>query len=484
MNRDSLIDKLLARAGQLVGLSSPGARAERPRTQIIADQVGTVAEQGIRTTLAAERRDLTYQVGPSLVRVRLHLQPSHDAAAAKSRVTHAEILLPALGGGKPQRVMLHNEHWKMVAQVLLRQKSAGTSAQGPADKPIPNTALDADSALEHTAPLITPPIAAGAGSRLYLLDHHRLYEWATIHWKSLTEIEAVCDAFFHNWKAWRREHRDDRYLADHFFACHKRLNTLRRRAVRPQDDLTDEAAPRPVPEDDTEPSEDVPDECLPYARLLEDVLVSWGDRDALTAHAEELRKMLRQGTPTLPADLRPRLILELIEMRLHAMLPLISVVRAPEKPASTPAATKHVLPPGCPEWPAEAEQGALQALNSESFFHATGMLKFMGYGVGSKAALSADRRRAILNYVFMGRLPPVNDSHYTQEWGRPRSNRRLRKIANSLAAFARNARRKKSSSWNHAIANWEADLAYLKKRFYDRRIRDWKWPETVRPSNR
>ena len=108
----------------------------------------------------------------------------------------------------------------------------------------------------------------------------------------------------------------------------------------------------------------------------------------------------------------------------------------------------------------------------------------MGYGVGRKAALSADRRRAILAYVFMGRLPPVNDSHYMQEWGRPKSNRRLRKLANSLAAFARNARRKKSSSWNHAIANWEADLAHLKKRYYDRRLRDWKWPETVRRSGR
>ena len=484
MNSDSLIDKLLARAGQLVGLASPGARADRPRTEIIADQVGTVAEQGIRTKLAAERRDLTYQVGPSLVRVRLYLQPSDDSAAARPRVTHAEVLLPALGGGEPQRVMLRNEHWRMIAQVLPRRKPAATSAPGPADKLIPNTALDADSVLEHTAPLITPPIAAGAGSRLYLLDHQRLYEWATIHWKSLPEIEAVCDAFFHNWKAWRLEHRNDWYVADHFFACHKRLNTLRRRAVRTQGELTDEAAPSPGPEDATEPSEDAPDECLPYTRLLEDVLLSWNDRDALMAQAEELRTMLRQGMPTLPSELRPRLILELIEMRLHALLPLIPVVREKKKPASAGAISPHSLPPGCPEWPAEAEHGALQALNSESFFHATGMLKFMGYGVGRKAALSADRRRAILAYVFMGRLPPVNDSHYMQEWGRPKSNRRLRKLANSLAAFARNARRKKSSSWNHAIANWEADLAHLKKRYYDRRLRDWKWPETVRRSGR
>ena len=484
MNSDSLIDKLLARAGRLVGLASPGARAERPRTEIIADQVGTVAEQGIGTTLAAERRDLTYQVGHSLVRVRLYLQPSHHAETARPHVTHAEVLLPAVRDTEPQRVMLHNEHWKMVAQVLLRRRPAATANAVPADKPIPPATPDAASPGEQKAPLIVPPIGKGTGARLYLLDHHKLFEWATIHWKSLTEIEAVCDAFFHNWRAWRLKHHDDWCVADHFFACQKRLNTLRRRAARTQDDLPDESAPIGIPDHAPEPSADVVDECLPYARLLEDVLIAWNDRNALAAHAEQLREMLRQGTPMLPADLRPRLILEFIEMRLHAMLPLISVVREPEKPASTRAAAKHGLPPGCPEWPAEAEQGALQALNSEGFFHATGMLKFMGYGVGRKAALSADRRRAILNYVFMGHLPPVNDTHYMQEWGRPKSNRRLRKISNSLSAFARNARRKKSSSWNHAIANWEADLAYLKKRYYDKRVRDWKWPETVRRSGR
>ena len=484
MNRDTLIDKLLARAGQLVGLASPGARAERPRTEIIADQVGTVAEQRTGTTLAAERRDLTYQVGPSLVRVRLYLQPCHHAETARPHVTHAEVLLPAVRDTEPQRVMLHNEHWKMVAQVLLRQRPAATANAVPADKPIPPATPDAASPGEQKAPLIVPPIGKGTGARLYLLDHHKLYEWATIHWKSLTEIEAVCDAFFYNWSAWRLKHHDDWCVADHFFACHKRLNTLRRRAARTQDDLPDESAPIAIPDHAPEPSADVVDECLPYAHLLEDVLIAWNDRDALAAHAEELREMLRQGTPTLPADLRPRLILELIEMRLHAMLPLISVAREPNKPVSTRAAPAKDPPPSRAEWPAEAEQTAAVALDSEAFFHATGMLKFMGYSVGRKAALSTDRRRAILQYVFTGRLPPVNDALYVQEWARPRSNRRLRKIANSLATFARNARKKKSSSWNRAIANWEADLAYLKRRYYDKRDRDWKWPEVVRKRSR
>ena len=484
MSRNAFINRLRASVGRIVGSAALGNRADGPRTELTGNRVTPLAQPDRGMHPAGECRDLTYTVGPSLVHVRLYLKPGPDAKASGSRVTHAVILLPALPGGKPQRVMLHNDHWRMVAQVLLRQRHAPPVTTAPTQTPPPPAKPDADSSGQQKAPLIVPPIGKGVGAKLYLLDHQKLFEWATIHWKSLTEIEAVCDAFFHNWSAWRLKHHDDWCVADHFFACQKRLNTLRRRAARTQDDLPDESAPIGIPDHAPEPSADVVDECLPYARLLEDVLIAWNDRNALAAHAEKLREMLRQGTPMLPADLRPRLILELIEMRLHAMLPLISVVRQPEKPASTRAATQHGLPPGCPEWPAEAEQAALQALNSASFFHATGMLKFMGYRVGRKAALSADRRRAILAYVFLGKLPPVNDTHYMQEWGRPKSNRRLRKIANSLAAFARNARRKKSSSWNHAIANWEADLAYLKKRFYDKRIRDWKWPETVRRSNR
>lgn len=464
----------------MVGPAAHGIRADGARIELTGNQVTPVAKRDRGTVLAGEYRDLTYNVGSSLVHVRLYLQRGHDGKGSGPRVTHATVLLPALAGVQPQRMMLHNEHWKMVAQVLLRQRPAATVTADPADKPIPPATPDAASPGEQSAPLVVPPIGKGAGMRLYLLDHHKLYEWATIHWKSLNEIEAVCDAYFHNWKKWRLKHHDDWGVADYFFACQKRLDTLRKRAARAQDDLPDEPASTAIPDDASQPTAAVVDECLPYARLLEDVLIAWNDRDALAAHAEELREMLRQGTPTFPADLRPWLILELLEMRLHAMLPRISIVSEPIKPVSTRAAPAKHPSPSRAEWPAEAEQTAAVALNSEAFFHATGMLKFMGYSVGRKAALSADRRRAILQYVFTGRLPPVNDALYMQEWARPRSNRRLRKIANSLATFARNARRKKSSSWNRAIANWEADLAYLKRRYYDKRDRDWKWPEVVR----
>jgi hypothetical protein len=468
----------------MVGHAALGNGADGPLTELTGNQVTPLAEPDRGMHSAGECKDLTYPVGPSLVHVRLYLQSRHGAEGSGPRVTHAAVLLPPLAGGQPQRVMLHNEHWKMVAQVLLRQRPAATVTASPADRPIPPAKPDADSPGQRKAPLMLPPIGKGTGARLYLLDHHKLYKWASIHWKSLTEIEAVCDAFFHNWKSWRLKYHDDWCVADYFFACQKRLNTLRRRAARVQDDLPNEPAPSAVPDDGPQPTADVVDECLPYARLLEDVLIAWNDRDALAARREQLREMLWQGASTFPADLRPWLILELIEMRLHAMLPRIAIASEQNKRVSTRAAPAKDPSPSRAEWPAEAEQPAAVALNSEAFFHATGMLKFMGYSVGRKAALSARRRRAILQYVFTGRLPPVNDALYMQEWARPRSNRRLRKIANSLATFARNARKKKSSSWNRAIANWEADLAYLKRRYYDKRNRDWKWPDVVRKRSR
>jgi hypothetical protein len=62
------------------------------------------------------------------------------------------------------------------------------------------------------------------------------------------------------------------------------------------------------------------------------------------------------------------------------------------------------------------------------------------------------------------------------EWGEPKSINRLKKLADSLATFARNARRRRSSDMDHAIAEWEEDLKYLKDTYYTGRFR-FDWPE-------
>jgi DNA primase catalytic subunit len=119
-------------------------------------------------------------------------------------------------------------------------------------------------------------------------------------------------------------------------------------------------------------------------------------------------------------------------------------------------------------------------LAGNQFVYTEGVLSYMGYRVGNASTLTSERRRRILEYVFLGELPQVNDRQYMRTWGKPRTAARLRKLANAVAAFARNARRKRKKNMNQAIADWEADLDYLKKQFYDRRSRDWHWPETVR----
>jgi hypothetical protein len=56
---------------------------------------------------------------------------------------------------------------------------------------------------------------------------------------------------------------------------------------------------------------------------------------------------------------------------------------------------------------------------------------------------------------------------------------RLQKIAQSIATFCKHARRHNSASYNASIADWEDDLAWLKKSFYDGKFdRKFPWPRT------
>ena len=104
-----------------------------------------------------------------------------------------------------------------------------------------------------------------------------------------------------------------------------------------------------------------------------------------------------------------------------------------------------------------------------------GMLSFLGYHVGVNG-LRADDRRKILDSAYAGRLPNVNDAQYMQGWGAPASSARLRKIAESIAAFCRNHRRKDPSALS--VTEWESDLDYLHARHYVGRY-DFVWPDTT-----
>jgi hypothetical protein len=95
-----------------------------------------------------------------------------------------------------------------------------------------------------------------------------------------------------------------------------------------------------------------------------------------------------------------------------------------------------------------------------------GVLSYLGYRVGEKSALTADQRHAILRRVFNMSLPPIESPAYMDQWGRPGSAIRLQKMANSIASFTRQAKRRTSFDMSDAVSSWERDLIMLHDEYY------------------
>lgn len=107
----------------------------------------------------------------------------------------------------------------------------------------------------------------------------------------------------------------------------------------------------------------------------------------------------------------------------------------------------------------------------------TGMLSYLGYRVGMSSPYTSDQRVRLLNYIFEGILPPVDSLAYYREWGPPKSSSRLRKMADTIASFVKDAKRRRATNMTVAIQHWEADLSYLRKAFYQGRF-NFAWPDT------
>jgi hypothetical protein len=119
---------------------------------------------------------------------------------------------------------------------------------------------------------------------------------------------------------------------------------------------------------------------------------------------------------------------------------------------------------GPPEWPTQAIANRAQSLSGKLFPHEQGMLSFMGYRVGAGSTLTTMQRRGILTYVYLGELPMVIDTRYTQEWGEPKSRKRLMKLKNTLMSLIRNAQRR-AGSMQIAIQEWQEDLRFIHEAF-------------------
>ena len=121
-------------------------------------------------------------------------------------------------------------------------------------------------------------------------------------------------------------------------------------------------------------------------------------------------------------------------------------------------------PEGWFKWPStEAPVGA-GGLDSKAWLE-LGPLKLLGYSVGREGA-AVEVRREVLARVFAGVLPPIFPPAYIVGWGEPRSPARLHKMADSIASFARSAKRRDAELLGEAIEDWEADLTFLHATYY------------------
>lgn len=128
-------------------------------------------------------------------------------------------------------------------------------------------------------------------------------------------------------------------------------------------------------------------------------------------------------------------------------------------------------------WPTTAILPSQKALQGEHFEYQEGVLRFLGYRVGF-SGLTKGKRHAILRYAYGGQLPSVGSDDYMLEWGGPSTSARLKKMAHSIAAFARNGKRNERQDMSKAVDHWVADLAWLKSEYYDDRYDgQFQWPE-------
>ena len=122
-------------------------------------------------------------------------------------------------------------------------------------------------------------------------------------------------------------------------------------------------------------------------------------------------------------------------------------------------------------WPStKAEHGdGLLQFEADAF----GVLAQAGYRVGVARGEPEFARRRTLARLFEDAITQGP----AREWGSKGSARRLKKLADTIAALTRNAKRR-GPQMARAVAEWEADLGYLHDRYYVGKF-DFPWPSTA-----
>jgi len=97
----------------------------------------------------------------------------------------------------------------------------------------------------------------------------------------------------------------------------------------------------------------------------------------------------------------------------------------------------------------------------------TGPLRHFGYVVGEKGKPRSSRQAILTRFFELRVVPNLVSPDEVLEWGNACSAARLKKMAYSIASFCRNAKRRRRAWMRRAVENWEDDLAWLKKKYYD-----------------
>jgi hypothetical protein len=105
-------------------------------------------------------------------------------------------------------------------------------------------------------------------------------------------------------------------------------------------------------------------------------------------------------------------------------------------------------------------------------------LSRLGYSVGQNGESRPERRRVLTRAyeLELDSLPGSYPEEYIQEWGPAESGQRLKRIADHLAANCRSFRQNQGGDYSLAIDQWEADLSWLKRQFYNPTTYGFRWP--------
>jgi hypothetical protein len=131
-------------------------------------------------------------------------------------------------------------------------------------------------------------------------------------------------------------------------------------------------------------------------------------------------------------------------------------------------------------WPEVTTSGLVEgkgAVTQGDEIGSTSPLHNFGYEVGSKAGLSAPKRREILSRFLEARTLTFDENAsdtYRLHWGRPRSVQRLFRIASHIQWLI--GWQGKSPKRVQANEEWTDDLRWLKKTFYRPATHKFKWP--------